>query len=188
MKVAIRKKLGIWFFALSLIGLQMLFTNVGFSQESTSWQKTVSQGGECKIEFPSAPQVIQQSLPIAGTSSKLSYDVYIAPHDDKGVFLLLIATYPISMGGAGHEIAGLEGLISGIVNHHPENQLVYAEMTELVGNPAVNFLVEGGGSYFRGQAVMIGNKLYLIAMEGLKDELREDVFNKFLSSFKVVNP
>ena len=186
MDVKSKNKINVWCLTLFLVLMQVFFTNVLQAGEGSDWQKMISPKGECGISFPCQPQIIQQNLPIQGTNSKLSYDVYLAPNEDKGVFLLLVATYPVSLSG-GHEISGLEGLLSGIVNHHPENQLIYADMTELMGKPAIDFLVEGGGSYFRGQAVMSGNKLFLIAMEGFKNELNEQVFNQFLKSFKL-NP
>lgn len=178
------KKIGIWVLALSLFAFHVLFRAVGHAQEG-GWQKTFAQGGECHISFPTAPQMIQQNLPLADGVNRLSYDVYLAPHGDKGVFLLLIATYPTPLSG-GHEIAGLEGLLNGILNHNAENQLAYANLTELQGHPAMDFLVEGGSSYFRGQAVMIGNKLYLIAMEGVKGKMDDSAFNQFLKSFKLL--
>lgn len=178
------KKIGIWFLALSLFGFHLFFRTVAHADAGTSWPKTYTQSGECNICFPSNPQMIQQTLPLADGVNRLSYDVYLAPHEDKGVFLLLIATYPAPLSG-GHEIAGLEGLLSGIVNHNPENKLVYADLIELHGHPAVNFLVEGGSSYFRGQALMVGNKLYLIAMEGLKGKMDEAIYMKFQKSFKL---
>ena len=49
----------------------------------------------------------------------------------------------------------------------------------------MTFLVEGGGSYFRGQALMVDNRLYLIAMEGLKGKMDEKVYTKFLKSFRL---
>jgi hypothetical protein len=178
------KKIGIWFLAFSLFAFHVFFRNVAHAEAGSSWQKIFAQSGECHISFPSTPQMIQQTLPLADGVSRLSYDVYLAPHEDKGVFLLLIATYPSALPG-GHEVAGLEGLISGIVNHNPQNKLVYAELKELLGHPAMNFLVEGGGSYFRGQAIMVGNKLYLIAMEGVKGQMDEAAYSKFLKSFKL---
>lgn len=177
------KKIGIWFLAFSLFAFHLFFRTVGHA-DAPKWQKIMAKSGECHISFPTAPQMIQQSLPLADGVNRLSYDVYLAPHEDKGVFLLLIATYPMPLSG-GHEIAGLEGLLSGILNHNPENQLVYANLTELSGHPAMDFLVEGGTSYFRGQALMIGNKLYLIAMEGMKGKLDEKTFGQFLKSFKL---
>jgi hypothetical protein len=178
------KKIGIWFLALSLFGFHLFFRTVAHADSGSSWPKTYTQSGECNICFPSTPQMIQQTLPLADGMNRLSYDVYLAPHEDKGVFLLLIATYPAPLTG-GHEIAGLEGLLNGIVNHNPENKLVFADLIELHGHPAVNFLVEGGNSYFRGQALMVGNKLYLIAMEGLKGQMDESVYMQFQRSFKL---
>lgn len=179
------KKVGIWFLAFSLFAFHLFFRSVAHADEGSSWQQTFSKGGECHISFPSTPQMIQQNLPLADGINRLSYDVYLAPHEDKGVFLLLIATYPMPLTG-GHEVAGLEGLLSGIVNHNPENRLVYAELIDYMGIPTMDFLVEGGGSYFRGQALMVGNKLFLIAMEGVKGHMDETLYSRFLKSFQFV--
>ena len=180
------KKVGIWFLAFSLFAFHVFFRSVAHADTAPSWQKVFTQNGECHISFPTTPQIIQQTLPLADGVNRLSYDVYLAPHGDKGVFLLLIATYPAPLTG-GHEVQGLEGLLNGIVNHNPENQLVFADLIQLLGHPAMDFLVEGGGSYFRGQALMVGNKLYLIAMEGHQGHLDESVFARFLKSFKLAN-
>lgn len=178
------KKVGIWFLAFSLFAFHLLFRSVAHAEEGSSWKQTFSKSGECHISFPTTPQMIQQTLPLADGINRLSYDVYLAPHEDKGVFLLLIATYPMPL-TAGNEVAGLEGLLSGIVNHNQDNELVYAELIVTLGHPTMDFLVEGGNSYFRGQALMVGNKLYLIAMEGLKGKMDETVFSRFLKSFNL---
>ncbi len=178
------KKVGIWFLAFSLFACHVLFRTVGHADTGTSWQKFFAKSGECHISFPSTPQVIQQTLPMADGTSKLTYDVYLAPHEDKGVFLLLVATYPMTLTG-GNEVAGLEGLLSGIVNHSAENELVFADLTTILGHPAMDFLVEGGKNYFRGQALMVGNKLYLIAMEGFKSKQDETAYIRFVQSFKL---
>lgn len=183
MKSTRLKKIGIWFLAFSLFAFHLLFRSVAHADDK-SWQKVFSKEGACQISFPVAPQMIQQSLPLADGVNSLNYDVYLAPHGEKGVFLLLVATYPMPLSG-GHEVAGLEGLLSGIVNHNAENKLVYANLVELHNHQAVDFLVEGGSSYFRGQAVMIGSKLYLIALEGLKGKIDDAAFKQFLKSFKL---
>lgn len=182
MKKASLKKLGIWFLAISLFASHLFFRGVLHAEESASWREVFTQCGNCHISFPSKPQMIQQSLPLADGVNRLSYDVYLAPFEDKGVFLLLVATYPAPLSN-GNEVAGLEGLLSGIVNHNPDNQLVFADLTKLLGHPAMDFLVEGGKSYFRGQAMMVGNKLYLIAMEGLLGDMDEKTYMQFLQSF-----
>ncbi len=185
MNKSVVKKIGIWFLAFSLFAFHLLFRSVAHAEvRGHSWQKIFAKSGECHISFPTAPQMIQQTLPLSDGVNQLTYDVYLAPHEEKGVFLLLVATYPMPMSG-GHEVAGLEGLLNGIVGHNPENQLVFADIVDLHGHPAMNFLVEGGSSYFRGNALMVGNKLYLIAMEGHKGMMDEAVYNRFLQSFKL---
>jgi hypothetical protein len=184
MNKTISKKIGIWFLAFSLFACQLFFRSVAHAESSSNWMKIFAKSGDCHISFPCAPQMIQQTLPLADGVNRLSYDVYLAPHGEKGVFLLLIATYPNALSN-GHEIAGLEGLINGIVNHSSGNELVYADLVDFHGKQAVNFLVEGGDNYFRGTALMVGNKLYLIGMEGLKLHMDESAFIRFLKSFKL---
>ena len=100
--------------------------------------------------------------------------------------MLLVATYPHPLFG-GHEVGGLEGLLKGIVGHHPDNKVIFAELVTYAGMPAMNFLVQSLSNYFRGQAFMLGNKLFLIAMEGRKAELDEETFKKFFESFQLKN-
>jgi hypothetical protein len=128
--------------------------------------------------------MVQQSLKMTEDGLRLNYDVYLAPFEDKGVCLLLIAQYPLPI-APGHEMAGLEGLLNGIIGHNAENQLVFAKVIDLKGIPAVDFLVQSGTNYFRGLAFMSGNKLYLIAMEGKKGTLDEKTFGRFSSSFQL---
>ena len=98
--------------------------------------------------------------------------------------MLLVATYPQALSG-GHEVAGLEGLLKGIVGHSPENKLIYANLLEHSGHPSLNFLVQSLSNYFRGHAMMSGNKLFLIAMEGRKTDLDEKMFSRFMQSFSL---
>jgi len=187
MKKEIAKKIGIWMLAIALFAAHLFFRTVAHAETDSGpgWKQIFAKHGECKIAFPSPPQMIEQSFPLSDGVNHLKYDVYISPFEDKGVFLLLIATYPMPLTG-GHEVAGLEGLIKGIVGHHPDNKLVFADLVSLFNYPAINFLVEGNTSYFRGQALMVGNKLFLIAMEGVKGNLDEPAYTRFLKSFKLI--
>lgn len=177
------KKAGIWLLAFFLFMAHLFFRSVAHADAGASWQQIQTQSGECQISFPSTPQMIQQALNLA-EGKKLLYDVYLAPFENKGVFLLLVATYPAAL-PPGYEMAGVESLLRGILGHHPDNQLVFAEQIEIAGRPAINFLVQNGVNYFRGQAVMVGNKLFLIAMEGMKDSREESVFLQFVKSFQL---
>ncbi|HSX37404.1 MAG TPA: hypothetical protein VLE95_01065 [Chlamydiales bacterium] len=147
------------------------------------WNQFHTKNKECSISFPEQPTLFQQSLKVA-SGEHLHYDIYLAPFQNKGIFMLLVATYPHPLTG-GHEVAGLEGLLKGIVGHNPENKLIFAELVTHEGKPAMTFLVQSVSNYFRGQALMSENKLFLIAMEGRKTELDESMFGKFLESFQI---
>lgn len=186
MNTTVRKNIQVWVIVAILLGLQFCIHSIGFSSEKkdVSWTSIEVKDGGCQIAFPVVPQKIQQSLQISEAGQNLYYDVYLAPFRDEGVFLLLVATYPVPL-TEGHEVAGLEGLLKGILTHHSDNKLVFANVLDIHGRPAINFLIQSGTSYFRGQALMVGTKLYLMAMEGKKGSLDEPTFNQFIQSFQL---
>lgn len=182
-KKSAAKKLWICLLAFGLLMAHLFFTSALSASERSPWTRFYSKDGECSITFPGKPTLVQQSLNVS-SGQKLHYDIYLAPYEDKGIFMLLVATYPASLSG-GHEVAGLEGLLKGIVGHHADNRLIFANLIDYAGHPAMNFLVQSLSNYFRGHAVMVGNTLFLIAMEGRKAELDEGTFDQFLESFQL---
>lgn len=181
------KKAGIWTLIVSLLALHFLTQNKAYGEEASSWDYITSQTGGCRIDFPVRPQMMQQSFQISDDGLRLHYDVYIAPFENKGVCLLLIAHYPMPI-LPGNELAGLEGLLNGIIGHSPDNKLTFAKLIDLKGVSAIDFLIHNKANYFRGLTFMINSKLYLIAMEGKKEFLNELIFLRFSKSFQLQNP
>src|SRR5579863_1723562 len=170
------KKVGIWCLAIFLFVSHVLL-RAAYAGEPLvdKWKEVQSRTGDCRISFPSVPKMVQQSLNVSDKGHKLLYDVYLAPLKGQSLCLLLVATYPFPL-KEGHEIAGLEGLLRGIVGNSAGNKLVYANVIEHQGHPVVDFLVQSPTSFFRGHAMMVQNKLYLIAIEGKEGELDETAF------------
>jgi len=180
------KKLGIWLLAISLFAAHVLIRSVAHAEEPSNWKQVHARSGDCRISFPTTPQLMQQSLKVS-ESGNLNYDIYLAPLNENTLCLLLVATYPTAL-PPGHEIAGLEGLLNGILGHNPDNKLIFANLLQNHSHPAVDFLIQSSTSYFRAQALMVGNKLYLIAIEGHSTPLDERSFARFLKSFTLLLP
>jgi len=178
------EKIGLWLLTIVLIAAHIFFRSQANASEP-NWKQVHSRAGDCSISFPAQPQMIEQKLKLSDEGAQLAYDVYLAPYSAHSICVLLVAQYPKPV-PAGSEIVGLEGLLKGIINQHPENRLVFAEMVQMHGFPALNFMVESGKNFFRGQAVMVGSKLYMVAMEGVKLRFEEAVFQRFLKSFHLV--
>lgn len=185
MKKEITKKAGIWFLAFVLFMAHLFFRSLAHAGEGSEWTQIYAKGGDWYIAFPSTPQKIQQSLKLPDSDQPLHYDMYLAPFENKGIFLFLVATHPLPP-SPGREIAGLEGFLKGIVGHHPDNRLVFARFVMVGKKPAIDFLVESKARYFRGQVLMVGNRLFLIAMEVHQGKVDEKVFARFAESFQFV--
>jgi hypothetical protein len=179
------KKIGLWLLVIALSAAHVFFRSQAHAVPATPWKEIYSRSGDCRISFPVLPQMVQQNLKLNSAGMQMTYDIYLAPYKDHGICLLLVAQYPMEL-SPGHEKAGLEGLLKGIVGQHPENELIFSEFIEQQGIPAINFLVQSGKNYFRGQALMVGSKLYMIAMEGTKQHFEESVFQLFLKSFSLI--
>jgi hypothetical protein len=180
------RKLGIWCLAVVLFVSHVLLRSAYAEEPRTDlWKEMQTRTGDCRISFPSVPKLVQQSLNVSEKGHKLLYDVYLAPLKGQSLCLLLEATYPFPL-KEGHEIAGLEGLLRGIIGNNAGNKLVFANVLEHKGHPVVDFLVQSPTSFFRGQALMVNNKLYLLAIEGKTGELDEQAFARFTESFALL--
>lgn len=177
------KKIGLWMLVITLFAAHLFFRSQAHA-EMGGWKEIYARTGDCRISFPVLPQIVEQKLKLNKDGLHLSYDVYLAPFSEHEVCLLLVAHYPKDL-PTGAEMSGLEGLIKGILNQNVENKLIFAEKIELHGFPAINFMVQSGKNYFRAQAVMAQNRLYMIAMEGMRERFKEAVFQRFLKSFRL---
>jgi len=178
------KTIGLWVLTIALIAAHIFFRSQAHA-EQTGWKEIHTRTGDCRIAFPTLPQMVEQKLKLNQEGMHLAYDVYLAPYREHSVCVLLVAQYPKPV-PPGSEMLGLEGLLNGIISQHPDNRLVFSESVQMQGLPALNFMVESGKNFFRGQAVMVGNKLYMIAMEGIKQRFEEKTFQRFLQSFQLL--
>lgn len=170
-------------FTAALLALSLLSPSLLPASERGEWKQVTATGGFCTIQFPIVPEKVEQKMPLSDGGT-LPYDVYLAPLGEHALCMLLIAEYPSAL-PQGSEMTGLEGLVRGILSQNGENQLVFAERMSNQNQPAIDFLIQNQHHYFRGHALLVGNRLYLIAIEGRKSEFKEATYQRFLGSFKL---
>jgi hypothetical protein len=155
-----------------------------YGNPTEGWHKVQSRRGECSVFFPQIPEHKEHVVKVSESGDMLHYALYLAPFDAEGICLLLVATYPFVF-EKGQEGLGLQGLVRGIVGQHPDNQLLFARPATIEGHSGIDFLVRGGVSYFRGQAVIIGHQMFLLAFEGRSQIVNEEGFQTFFQTFKI---
>ncbi len=153
-------------------------------QEFSSWKEVYSESGGCKASFPGQPKHMQQDMQMKGSAEKLRYDVYVADHQKKEVFMVLIAKYP---GEIKKEDAkqNLEHFLNTLVTQNPNNRLLFADIIEVEGNVAMDFFIRTESVYFKGRAIQANNSLYLLAMECPIVNYQEHHFTYFIESFSL---
>ncbi|MCH9617192.1 MAG: hypothetical protein SP1CHLAM9_05000 [Chlamydiia bacterium] len=156
-------------------------------REFSSWTEVQTEAGCCKASFPRKPDHIQQDMKMRGTEEKLRYDVYVADHQKKEVFMVLIAKYP---GEVKREDGkqNLEHFLNTLVSQNANNKLLFADIVEVDGNIAMDFFIRTDSVYFKGRAIQANNSLYLLAMECPISCYQEHHFNYFIESFTLRKP
>lgn len=150
---------------------------------SPDWKEFHATAGRCTLKFPNSPEHISEKMSVPEEGYDLKYDAYISSIDKKSVYMLLIAQYPEFVDQSLAQ-ASLEGFLNGILSNNPGNQLLYADMLLVEGQPALDFFIRTGGIYFKGRAIMVKNQLFLMAMECEVQNYDEGRYNFFVSSFK----
>ena len=149
-----------------------------------SWKNVYSEESNCSAAFPRKPDHMQQDMKMRGSEEKLRYDVYVADHERKEVFMVLIAKYP---GEVRKEDAkkNLEHFLNTLISQNSKNRLLFADLIEVEGNPGMDFFIRTDKVYFKGRAIQANNSLYLLAMECEVKNYQEHHFNYFIQSFSL---
>ena len=152
--------------------------------QSSAWQEFHSVIGKCTMKFPKYPDHLSEKMRLPKEGFDLKYDAYISAMDQKTVFLLLIAHYPDFVDES-YARMSLEGFLNGILTHNPNNQLIFADLSLVEGNEALDFFIRTGSIYFKGRALMVKNSLYLMAMECEVQNYDEAHYKTFVESFQL---
>ncbi len=155
------------------------------TQQTPAWKEFHSTAGKCSLIFPQSPEHVSEKMVMPDEGYELKYDAYISALNQQAVFMLLVAQYPESVDQAYAQM-NLEAFLNGILTHNPDNQLIYADLLLVGAHEALDFFIRTGGLYFKGRALMIGNSLYLMAMECEIQHYDESHFNNFVGSFKLI--
>ncbi len=149
---------------------------------AAEWIDFYSVEGKCKINFPQKPHHVEQMIPIEESNLYLKYDVYLTHMEEGSIYMMVIAQYPTDIDPKNHR-ASLEGFINGIMNHKNKNKLISADFFEFQGHNALDFHVERLNRSFKGRAMIVANRLYLLAMEADDNSNLDINYKKYIESF-----
>lgn len=150
----------------------------------STWSRVHSPHGKCSATFPKTPEHLQQKMPMKGEGKDLQYYVYVADHNRKEVFMVLIAQYPGEV-KEDHAVKNLEHFLNTLIAQNPKNRLLYADLVSVQGHQGMDFFIRTDQVYFKGRAIQANNSLYLLAMECEIPNYQEEHFNYFIESFEL---
>lgn len=160
------------------------FLQMGDQSQFKNWVRVPSQEGRCSAAFPKTPEKIQQNMPMRDQEKDLQYHVFVADHQRKEVFMVLIAQYP---GVVSEEFAvkNLEHFLNTLIAQNHKNRLLFADLVSVQGFPGMDFHIRTDEVYFKGRVIQANNTLYLLAMECEIANYSDDHFNYFIESFQL---
>ena len=149
-----------------------------------NWKRVRSVEGRCSATFPRVPEYLQQKMPMKGQDNDLQYYVYVADHQRKEVFMVLIAQYPGEVNQE-HAPKNLEHFLNTLIAQNHKNRLLFADLVDVQGYPGMDFHIRTDQVYFKGRVIQKNSTLYLLAMECEIPNYQEDHFNYFIKSFEL---
>lgn len=149
-----------------------------------NWKRIHSVEGKCSCTFPKIPEHIQQKMPMKGQQNELQYYVYVADHERKEVFMVLVAKYPGVVDNE-NAVKNLEHFLNTLLAQNPSNRLLFADLISVQGFTGMDFFIRTEQVYFKGRAIQANNSLYLLAMECEIPNYQEDHYNFFIESFEL---
>jgi len=154
------------------------------SSNFKNWKRIHSSEGKCSCTFPKVPEHIQQKMPMKGQENDLQYYVYVADHDRKEVFMVLVAQYPGVVDDE-NAVKNLEHFLNTLLSQNPNNRLLFADLISVQGYTGMDFFIRTDQVYFKGRAIQANNSLYLLAMECEIPNYQEEHYNFFIESFEL---
>lgn len=175
-----KKRAGVWILALALLLVHLVFRSTAHAEENQSWKQMFLQGGLCKISFPVAPKKVQEILSLP-KGNRLLYDIYTAPLGRGATLFFLTTTFSSSIA----EKESLEDVVHAILERNKENKLIFSKENSRFGQRSISFLIQSKTHYFRGEVIAIQDKLFILGMDGNKDDKKmEEAFGRFVESFQ----
>ncbi len=175
------------FFSLAVIA----FLVTACSSAPAEWKTYSSTGGNFSVLAPDTLQETTQSVP----SGSINVDMHLFTlQKGSEVFMLLYADYPADLIQAADADTLLEGGVSGALNsmgatlvNKSDIKLADAPGKEFVGDiPAGKTLASGG--QFKARAYLVQARLYAMIVAAPKGQDATADADKFLNSFKLINP
>lgn len=167
------------FIALLLI-LSIFKTHNLQAGEREVWREYHSVNGRCKIAFPDIPKHMKERFALPQSKAVVTYDAYISAVKPQTVYMMLIAEYPHKIKPSQEEMS-LESFVSGLVQRG--GQLIFADFINNKKATTMEFFIQNENVFFKGLAMMKDNKLYLIAVESIDEQYKENLYHQFIESF-----
>ena len=157
------------------------------SEEFKDWVEFHSVIGNFKVYFPSSPEHMSKKLPIPGSDIVLSYEIYTSERENGSTFMINEVTYPDVL-----DTSDQKDLLENVMSEMLVGdglELVSSQHSDYRGFPSLNFLVEdvSAEALIQNTVFTLGQKLYLLNFVDYKETFRQEEFDFFLDSFRLLD-
>ena len=170
----------------SEVNPQETVNNVSNYFSSSDWKEFNSADGGFRILFPDYPQREESDIKVPNSDITLKLIYYIDDKGADGAYLASFTQYPENTDVSQPKI-NLENALNGTMAANEGNKLISSTYSELQNNPALDFVIQNDSIKYtnKGKIVLVGKKIYQIAVVQGSDKLDDNSFNKFISSFQL---
>ena len=154
---------------------------------ASDWQTFTAHKNGFQVLLPTQPEHVEQKIDIPRSELSIRYNTFISEPSDNVVYVISVWNYPAEIDMSKPE-TNLQDGFGGMLSALPGSQVISMQMGEQQGFSSLSFLVKTEDIYFQGKLILVYNTLYQIFAVYRSSANLENGFEKFIDSFKLVNP
>lgn len=154
------------------------------TDKNVKWQTYTFSDNNFSISLPVKAEEQHQQLDLPNSQTKIPYDTYVSEPNQNVSYLVGVAKYPKEVNVSSPQ-NNLQAAVNGTVSATPGAKLISSQMTDLGGNKAVDFVIQGQDFNMKGRYILVGSTLYQLMVAYENNQNIDDDYNTFIKSFKI---
>lgn len=152
---------------------------------ASEWKVFKPTDGSFSVCLPNMPQHASEVTSIAPNKPGIKFDMYLAKDDERASLMIQVIEYPGDfILPSTHDI--FDGVISNLLSANKKNQLKSVQQGTFLGLPSCDFAIENGPVTIKCRIFLAAKTLFVLTAVGKSTEQWEDIFQKFVGSFVLV--
>lgn len=149
------------------------------------WRSFNAPSERFKVDLPAPPQYAKQAVPIPGTDTNRSYEMYVSEKLDGSIFMISLITYPEGLNMDPAQL--LHDSVDEMITTKPGNKLTSIHDSMFQNHRSVDFRIDNPKFIVAGKAFLVERTVYLLTYVASRSNFTIGEYDHFIDSFDLLS-